>query len=243
MESGTCESMGHNHPETSLPQTPIQPQAIGQTEQWLVINKPSGWHCVRTGHGGHGSGSDEASSSDPVLQDWLEAQFPELAPLRESGLVQRLDYLTSGCVIAGRSDEAVARLRSAIRRPSGGIGKTYLAMVEGDASPGSFELFFHSRYRRSRKISVSDSGADAERGQCRWRVRTRFPHHTLLEVDLIGPGRRHQIRAGLSHLGHPLLGDELYGGPPWDGRFGLHAWRVVIDSEPAEAPQPDSWAR
>lgn len=224
-----------------MPQPPVQPEVIGQTEQWLVINKPSGWHSVRIGSGGHGS--DAASTSGPVLQDWLEMRFPELGSLRESGLVQRLDQLTSGCVIAGRSEAAVARLRDALRRPAGGIGKTYLAMVEGDASPGSFELYFHSRYRRSRKISVADSGGEGERGECRWRVRKRFPDGALLEVDLLGPGRRHQIRAGLAHLGHPLLGDELYGGPPWDGRFGLHAWRVVIDGQTVEADAPELWTQ
>jgi len=233
--------MGHNQRVANLQQTPVQPDVIRQTPQWLVVNKPSGWHTVRI-RAGNGSGSDAASSSGRILQDWLEARFSELALLRESGLVQRLDYLTSGCVITGRSDETVAQLREALRKPSGGIGKTYLAMVDGNLSPGSFELYFHSRYRRSRKITVSDSGGDAERGQCQWRVRQRLPRQTLLEVDLIGPGRRHQIRAGLAHLGHPLLGDELYGGPPWDGRFGLHAWRVVIDGETVTADAPGEWS-
>lgn len=223
-----------------MTESTAQPEVIAETDQWIVVNKPSGWHSVRLGTS-TANDEEEGVASSGILQDWLAARFPELATLNESGLVQRLDQLTSGCVIVGRSGEAVERLRDAVRGKWGSIRKTYLAMVQGDCENGSFDLYFGSRYRRSRKVTVAESGPPKERGGCRWRVAESFGSRTLLEVELLGPGRRHQIRAGLAHLGHPLLGDELYGGPPWNGRFGLHSWRVVISDQTMTAQAPRNW--
>lgn len=73
------------------------------------------------------------------------------------------------------------------------------------------------------QISES-SPADSSRHSCQGQlpltqpcnsVDTRLVHACLLRVQLIGGGRRHQIRAGLAHLGSPILGDSRYGGPPW----------------------------
>lgn len=223
-----------------MSETPLQPELLCETANWLVINKPSGWHSVRLARSEQ---DDEAGgvTSSGILQDWLARQYPDLAALPESGLAQRLDRMTSGCVIVGRSIEAVTRLSNAVRGRWGTIHKTYLAMAQGRCENGTFELYFHSRYRRSRKVLVEDSGPVKEQGACRWHALERRTDSTLLEVELLGPGRRHQIRAGLAHLGHPLLGDELYGGRPWRGRFGLHAWRVVIEDKTITAPAPSSW--
>jgi 23S rRNA-/tRNA-specific pseudouridylate synthase len=54
--------------------------------------------------------------------------------------------------------------------------------------------------------------------------------NTLVEVELLGPGRRHQIRAGMAHEGHPLVGDTLYGGSSREGGLCLHAWRLEGES-------------
>jgi len=123
-------------------------------------------------------------------------------------------------------------------------------------------------------VSVRDRGEPRELGRCRWRrltgadaapfvradaatappqsaiadlesvarIAARFGD--LVEVELIGPGRRHQIRAGFAHLGFPLCGDALYrGDAPLPGLDGpaLHAWRITIDGETVESPLPPSW--
>ena len=64
-----------------------------------------------------------------------------------------------------------------------------------------------------------------------YRVLERYPKHTYLEVK-IGTGRTHQIRVHLSSIGHPIVGDRLYGAPsdPHLNRFFLHAYRIVFTS-------------
>ena len=76
-------------------------------------------------------------------------------------------------------------------------------------------------------------------GTCTWQVAARASGMWLLEIELQGAGRRHQIRAGFAHLGAPLLGDDLYGGQPWTKAHpALHAARLLVDGRAVEAPSP-----
>lgn len=220
-----------------------QPVILHETDAWLVVNKPGGWHSVHSGSRSHGreDQAKAAADAEPILEQWLARQRPELRALPESGLVHRLDLLTSGCVLAARTADALTRLRSMVQGRRPGLAKVYLALARGRVGNGSFDLYFRSRHRRSQKISVSPHGDESARGRCRWRAVRSQHDHTLLEVEIIGPGRRHQIRAGLAHLGHPLRGDLLYGGDAWDGGFGLHAWRLALEGAVIEAPVPGAW--
>ena len=102
-------------------------------------------------------------------------------------------------------------------------------------------LSFASRHKGSAKASVHTRGEPETIGRCRWRVRSVRDDTTLIEVDLLGPGRRHQIRAGFAYEGHPLVGDTLYGAQEAASGLGLHAWRVEIDGVVVECPIP-AWA-
>lgn len=227
-----------------MPDSPSdQPVVLHETSEWLVVNKPGGWHCVRAGGRAIEGGCEDerAAEAAPVLEEWLVRQRPDQRELPEGGLAHRLDQLTSGCVLAARSVEALERLRAMVQGRRRGLSKVYLAQAQGEIGDGSFDLFFRSRHRRSKKILVSPRGDEAQRGRCRWRALRSLDGHTLLEVEIIGPGRRHQIRSGLAHLGHPLRGDPLYEGQAWPGRFGLHAWRLALDGVVIEAPIPRAW--
>ena len=115
---------------------------------------------------------------------------------------------------------------------SGRIQKRYLAVIQGRIGrKGDFVLHFTSRYRGSKKMRVTSEGDYTVRGKCRWWRRDDLhpgPGRQTVEVDLMGAGRRHQVRAGLAFLGTPLVGDCLYGGPESD-RIMLHAWAVIIE--------------
>ncbi|NBX24556.1 MAG: RNA pseudouridine synthase [Planctomycetes bacterium] len=207
------------------------PQVIRRLADWMVLDKPSGWHTVEQ------EGGDAAS-----VEAWLRQSEPACAALQESGLCHRLDQWTSGCLVVAMTAEAHERLRDAFSQSGSGVRKSYLALARRGLSPeGRFRLHFQSRYKRSAKVSVREAGDAWSAGRCIWKVlRKADAGHDLVQVELIGPGRRHQIRAGLAHLGHPLAGDTLYGGSNPDEGQGpaLHAWRIEIDGESVIAAPP-----
>lgn len=152
---------------------------------------------------------------------------------REGGLVHRLDKETSGVTVFGKHAEATTRLAAAFRE--GTVRKTYLAIV-----PAAFT--------GEGEIDLPLSKDPARPG--RWRA-TRaangVPAATSYRVVATGAvsvvelrpqtGRTHQLRAHLTALGAPIVGDRLYGGAPGP-RCLLHAWRLELDGLKVEAPLP-----
>ena len=211
------------------------PTVLFEAPDWLVVDKPAGWHSVR---------GATAPSSDGwgVLEAWLARTRPELASLPESGLVHRLDRETSGCMVVARSAMAHRDLVRRIR-DGDGMRKLYLARVRsGLPSEGDATLYFSGRYKGSARVTVTRAGAARNAGRFRWHVVARDDKRgDLVELELIGRGKRHQLRAGCAFLGHPLVGDKLYGEGSEDG-VRLHAWRIELDGVIAEARKP-AWAR
>lgn len=196
---------------------------LKETKDWLVLNKPSGLHSLRS-----------KTSREKSLEDWIIEFFPNQRDLPDSGIVHRLDELTSGCLLVAKNRKAYDELRELMK--SSEMKKTYFAVVEGKCPGGDFEFYFSSRYKRSAKVTVKRSGKLGEYGHCKWVPRAFGKGFTLLEVSLLGPGKRHQIRAGLARLGHPICGDLLYGGSVWTDGFGLHAYRLQWHRNLIETP-------
>lgn len=200
-----------------------EPRIIAQHGAWLVVDKPAGWHSVS-----HGGGEDR------TIEGWLRATLPAQDLLEGAGLAHRLDEGTSGCLVAARTVAALATLRAAFSGDPTvhAIEKRYRAwMATGVRERGQFALHFTGRHRGSAKVTVRERGDPGDRGVCRWRVLERAGKHDLVEIELVGPGRRHQIRAGFAWLGFPLASDGLYLGTPRDGfaMAALHAHAVVLD--------------
>ena len=167
---------------------------------------------------------------------------------REVGLVHRLDTGTSGVLLAARNAVTFERLRSLLGADR--IAKRYLAVCDGHVPLGPIELAIaHDPTDRRRMRTCAPM--DEERYQARaarTEVLSSTPWQTavgpasLVEVSATR-ARRHQVRVHLADLGHPLLGDVLYGGPEVLGlhRHALHASTLAIpelDIE-ATAPLPD----
>lgn len=216
-----------------------QPLLLHSAADFSIYHKPVGWHSVRQGR----------SEGGPCFQDWLEAQQPNAASLTEAGIVHRLDVSTSGCLAVAQTPQAHIRLRARMGSSVGaasaagpGVTKLYLALARpGLPELGEFLLYFSSRYKGSKKVTVRDKGGIEELGRCRWRVLRRGDEGDAVALWLLGPGRRHQLRAGLAFFGHPLCGDGLYGAPP-DPRFeqgaALHAWMLELEGVRVVAPAP-----
>lgn len=224
------------------------PAVIHRHARWICIDKPEGWHSVDA----------RESDGSPTVQSWLREREASCAPLDECGLVHRLDKWTGGCLLAASDAESRATLRAAFGgADSHALRKWYTALVVGGLrEEGEWTMHFASRYARSAKVTATRDGDAHARGTCRWRVvpagsgesasRIAGRGMDLLEVELVGPGRRHQIRAGFAALGHPLAGDSLYGGPSLGTRAAdqpaLHATRLEVDGVAIAARLP-AWAR
>ncbi|KAJ1495465.1 pseudouridine synthase [Baffinella frigidus] len=205
----------------------LRPSVLAETAAWIAINKPPMWHSVAPGLRRRVQQEDPPRFGGSV-EEWLRETRPELEGVRDAGLVQRLDFVTSGCMLAAKDTASRAALEEQIMSHEG-IRKKYLVLVEGDVDTlGSrFELFFAGRYRGSSKVSVSSRISPRARpGSCTWSTIHQTVLETgggqtvpvsALEVELIGPGSRHQIRAGFAHMRWPIVGYEEYGGSRWEG--------------------------
>lgn len=239
----------------NFPNVSQTPRVLHEAAGWIALAKPSGWHSVAGGRrkkeeaAGQGEVEGAVGRSDALdapdasdVESWLRHQFPWAADLPEAGLVHRLDQGTSGCLLVARTNNELHRLRGLLRDEAEAT-KLYLALVQTGLDPeGEFRLFFTSRHKGSRKVTVLTSGDARHEGRASWRVRERRDDADLVELRLLGPGRRHQLRAGLAHLGHPIRGDALYGGSGWEGGLALHAWRIAVDGQTVECPLPEHWS-
>jgi 23S rRNA pseudouridine1911/1915/1917 synthase len=225
----------------ALPPEPDLPIAVlFEDESCVALDKPAG-------RAGHALRPDERGT----IANFLTARFADCAsasdtPL-EAGLVHRLDTETSGVLLAARTREAWKALRRQFR--SRRIRKLYVAVVLGTVtSAGEVNQAIAPHPHNRRKVRVlEESSRRARPAVTRFRPFGSGSDATLLEVE-IKTGVMHQIRAHLAAIGHPVIGDTLYGGGRIpEGRHLLHARRIEFDHPESgerivvESPLPDDF--
>jgi 23S rRNA pseudouridine1911/1915/1917 synthase len=226
VQAGARISVVRPPPDQPIAQPDLAIRIVHADAHVVVADKPAGMpsHPLKAGETGTAANA-------------LVGRFPELARVgpspREGGLVHRLDTDTSGLLLAARTDAAHAMLRAQFVART--VEKGYLALVGGEIHAGgeiALPLLHDPRDPR-RMQAASDPGYAAEHGAraaiTRFLPLERRGGFTLLEVE-IPTGVMHQIRAHLAFIGHPLAGDELYGGPQLPGlsRHFLHAARLAF---------------
>ena len=193
----------------------------------LVVNKPAGL----TVHPAPGH-------PDGTLVNAVLALCPDLQGIGGTlrpGIVHRLDKNTSGLMVVAKSGQAHAALAGQLKRRR--VTKRYLALVHG--SPERAEALIDApigRHPKNRKkMAIVAGGREAS---TRYKVVKSYAKHTLVEAAPV-TGRTHQIRVHLASIGHPLVGDEVYGRAELGlARHFLHAavlgFRLPSNDEYAE---------
>ncbi len=185
----------------------------------LVVSKPAGLL------------SQGGPTGETSLVELLEAYRREAEAKSGAafvGLVHRLDRNVSGVVATAKTSKAASRLARLFRERDPALSKDYLAWVAGvPADPGG-ELRSELLRQGGITRAVGDEGDEGPGREAHlvWTLLARGPKAARLRVEL-KTGITHQIRAQLSTLGFPLLGDAKYGGPPGK-RVALHAWRLAF---------------
>jgi len=196
-------------------------RALYEDSDVVAIDKPAGM-VVHAGAGVHSG----------TLVNALLHRFGSLSGVGGAfrpGIVHRLDRFTSGVLLVAKNDAAHRALAEQFSTRQ--VEKTYLALVHGKVKAETGRI---DRPISRDPVHRTRMTARLGEGRAAWsefHVLHRFERFTLLEVR-IGTGRTHQIRVHLSAMGHPVVGDTLYGAPakvagmPPLGRYFLHAQRI-----------------
>lgn len=200
--------------ETTLPEAPDftgqSLPVIYEDDDVIVINKPAG--ALTHAKGAESHEFTVAEFVRPKTTDGLNTNRP--------GVVHRLDRGTSGVIIAAKNPEAKRWLQGQFSKRN--VKKTYLALIEGHLREDEAILRLPIE-RNPKKPQTFRVGANGKPAETAYKVVHRYKRGDLVELKPL-TGRTHQLRVHLTYLGHPIVGDHIYGTDDKKlGRMFLHA--------------------
>lgn len=221
LETGAKVSVELDEPESVQAEPELGLELRLERPEFVIVNKPAGMPSAPLSTGERGT-----------LCGALLARYPEMQGVgyraREPGIVHRLDTQTSGVMLAARRADSFQRLAQALELEQ--LEKRYLAVVSaaGLAATGEISRALapdSTHPERVRVLEADDRSGYARHKRTRYRIVRVALGRALLEVQ-VGSAFRHQIRAHLAAIGHPIAGDAVYGGevvPELGTRHALHA--------------------
>jgi 23S rRNA pseudouridine1911/1915/1917 synthase len=208
----------------------IELPVLYEDDDSVVINKPVGLLT-------HSKG---AFNPEATVATWLSGRMKDMEGDR-AGIVHRLDRATSGVMIAAKTPEALSWLQKQFAQRK--TKKTYLAVVAGrpKVEQAVIDMPIERHPKKPQTFRVGSNGKSAVTA---YKVLASNEDFSLLELKPT-TGRTHQLRVHLAQLGHPILGDTLYGGPAAD-RLYLHAANLELtllnrQRKSFEVPLPDGF--
>lgn len=233
------KSLDKYHKPMSIIPRSLPLEIIYEDKDLLVVNKAAGM-VVHPAPGHY----------DDTLVNALIAHYPDITRTETElrpGIIHRLDKDTSGLIIIARNAATHSALANQMKHHE--IVKRYLALVEGNVAldQGSIDAPIGRNPRHRQQMSVTV--VKGKEARTHFRVQERFSRHTLLLLEL-ETGRTHQIRVHLKAIGHPIVGDPVYGsgsinrGSTLKRQF-LHAYQLKFthpitgDVLNLEAPLPE----
>ncbi len=226
-------------------------EILYEDKDFIAINKPAGLIV-------HADGK----TKEPAVTDWIIANYPEIVSVGEPiktekgqierpGIVHRIDRETSGVLVIAKNKEAFNFLKDKFKNRE--VSKVYRAFVFGvpKNSRGVIERDIQRSKSDFRKWTAYSGRGTQRPAITHYRVLSSIPGMSYIEARP-KTGRTHQIRVHLSSIGHPIIGDVLYGSRVKDNlgfeRTALHAMSVSFTDRNGreieiKAPLPDDFIK
>ena len=182
-----------------------------EDDDLLIVHKSAGLLTVATPH-----------ERDRTVYARLHQYLLDRNRKSELFIVHRLDKYVSGILVFAKSEKVKVRMQAAFQKHD--IERKYWAIVEGQVSKERGTICSYLKEDGLYRMHSTEDQKKGKRAVTHYRVLQRFAKFTSLEVTL-ETGRKNQIRAHLSEIGHPIVGDRSYGSKNDPlGRMGLHAF-------------------
>jgi 23S rRNA pseudouridine1911/1915/1917 synthase len=212
IQSGDVIEIG---PRKSPPILPANLEILYEDNDILIIHKPSGLLTVAT-----------VDERERTAYAYLRQYLKEHDARKKLFIVHRLDKFASGVLVFAKSESVKSKLQGVFRRHD--IQRKYWVIVEGKVAKDHGTIRSYLAEDSSLRMHSTGDAAKGKQSVTHFRVLRRFSKITALEVTL-ETGRKNQIRAHLSEMGHPVAGDRAYGSTQDPlGRLGLHAFYLAF---------------